>query len=401
MHSRDIQDIARWLTREGVSGLSETDLLARFVSRCEEAGLKLSRAMFLIDTLHPVFEGRAYQWRDEWSDVRVVEYARTREGNAAETWRRTTFYALEQSGQHDLRINLRDTSAIGIERVQDFVNDGHTDYLAFVQPVYPDAVIGELEGIYSHWVTRDPSGFSEEQLKALRTLVPALALAMKSASLFRLVKTVAEVYLGRDPARRVLSGKIIRGVAEQITAVLWFSDLRNFTAISERHPASVVLPFLNDYTGIVLSAIHQNGGDVLKLMGDGVLAMFPADDPKAACAAALAAERQLREAERELTARRSAEGSPASVLTVALHFGDVHYGNVGSDERLDFTVIGPAVNELSRISGMCRAVDRTLLVSSDFRDAAPDPDRFVLAGRFALKGVAAAQLLYTLLDDTF
>jgi len=195
----------------------------------------------------------------------------------------------------------------------------------------------------------------------------------------------------------VLQGRIQRGVADRIEAALWFSDLRGFTAITDTAPPGEIIPLLNDYAEAVITAIHEAGGDVLKLIGDGTLAIFRADDPAEACRHALKAEARLRERLKALNERRHAEERPTSSVYLGLHIGEVFYGNIGSDERLDFTVVGPAVNETSRIASMCRSVDRPVLISSAFAAALPAHKRreLVSVGRFALRGVGRAQDLYT------
>jgi adenylate cyclase len=166
-----------------------------------------------------------------------------------------------------------------------------------------------------------------------------------------------KTYLGRDAGQRVLSGRIVRGIAERIDAVVWFSDLRGFTRITDTAPEQVI-PLLNDYSDVIVSAIHEHGGDVLKLIGDGTLAIFTAKERAHACGAALSAAFASREGVAELNRRRATDGKPITDMYLGLHVGEVFYGNVGSRERLDFTVIGPAVNEASRIAAMCRSVDQ-------------------------------------------
>ena len=178
--------------------------------------------------------------------------------------------------------------------------------------------------------------------------------------------------------------------------MLWFSDLRNYTRISDTAPPDQIIPLLNDYADAVVSAVHLHAGDVLKLIGDGVLAIFPAGERDRACAAALDAATMARQSVATLNARR-AEGLPITDLYLGLHIGEVFYGNIGSKERLDFTVVGPAVNEVSRIAAMCRSVDQPLLLSAAFAAAASDQrPRFVSIGRYALRGVGKPRELFTL-----
>jgi adenylate cyclase len=222
-------------------------------------------------------------------------------------------------------------------------------------------------------------------------------LAMKSASLSRIAGTLVETYLGRDAGRKVLAGSIRRGVADRIEAVLWFSDLRNYTRISDSAEPEQIIPLLNEYADAILSAIHDCGGDVLKLMGDGTLAIFTADDRAGACHAALTAADSARTAVTLVNQRRARENLPTTDMYLGLHIGEVFYGNIGSRERLDFTVVGPAVNEVSRIAGLCRSVDQPLLVSSAFASAIGEPKKLLVSvGRYALRGVSKPQDLYTL-----
>jgi adenylate cyclase len=206
-----------------------------------------------------------------------------------------------------------------------------------------------------------------------------------------------ETYLGRDAGQRVLSGRILRGVADKIEAVVWFSDLRGFTRITDTAPEQVI-PLLNDYSDVIVSAIHEHGGDVLKLIGDGTLAIFAAEDRSHACTAALSAAIAAREGINALNERRQADGKPATDMYLGLHVGEVFYGNIGSRERLDFTVIGPAVNEVSRIAAMCRSVDQPVLMSATFAVDAIKR-RLVSVGRYALRGVSHPQELFTLDPD--
>jgi len=264
--------------------------------------------------------------------------------------------------------------------------------------VATDATIGEMDCVYSGWSTRNPGGFSDECIAALRQLVPVLGLAIKSAALTNVAHTLVETYLGHDAGRRVLAGRTQRGVADRIEAALWFSDLRGYTTITDTAPPGEIIPLLNDYAEAVITAIHEAGGDVLKLIGDGTLALFRADDPAEACRHALLAEEILRARIKELNEKRRAEERPITSVYIGLHVGAVFYGNIGSVDRLDFTVVGPAVNETSRIASMCRSVDRPVLVSSAFAASLSARERagLVSVGRFALRGVGRAQELFTL-----
>ncbi len=397
MTEAEIAKLASWLAKAGLEGRTETALVEGFCSRAVAGGLPLARAMILVDTLHPIHEGRAFRWEKEKPEATLTEYGRTAEGEAAERWRTSPLYRLLNSGELLLRLRVTAAAEVEFPSFAEFREAKFTDYVAIINRFAEDGVIGEMDCVYSYWTTDHAEGFSDDEIGALKRLTPFLGLAIKAASLARIAETLVETYLGRDAGRRVLRGRIERGVADRIKTVLWFSDLRNYTRISESSPPEEIIPLLNDYAEAVVSSIHQNSGDVLKLIGDGVLAIFPADERSRACAGALDAARAAQDAVAALNARRLEKGLPATEMYLGLHIGEVFYGNIGSKERLDFTVVGPAVNEVSRIAAMCRSVDQPILMSSDFASSVADERRaFASVGRFALRGVGKPQELFTL-----
>jgi adenylate cyclase len=399
MNAAALNAISAWVTEAGLIGRSERELMAGFCRRLAAAGVPLARSLVILDTLHPIYEGRALLWRsDRPEEAEVREYGRTNEGEAAENWRRSVFFHLLQSGEKMLRRRLAAGDPVDFLGFKEARDEGITDYLALIHRFAEEGVIGEMDCVYSSWATDAAGGFDEAHIGAVQRLTPFLNLAVKAAALARMAGTLAETYLGRDAGRKVMSGHIVRGVAEKIGAVLWQSDLRSYTHISESVAPEEIVPFLNDYADAVISAIHGHGGDVLKLIGDGTLAIFAGDDHEEACRAALAAAARLRKDAAKLTRTRSEAGLPVTQVYLALHIGDVFYGNVGSKDRLDFTVIGPAVNEVSRILAMSRSVEQDVLLSSAFA-AALGPelrDRLVSVGRYALRGVERPQELFTL-----
>ncbi len=399
MNEEQLAAVAAFTVRAGIAGKDEATLLRLFCERVVEAGLPLSRALVIIDTLHPVHEGRVFQWRSEVSgESEIREYGRTSGDNeAAANWRRSPFFHMLEQGLSSLHRRLGPETDEEFAALRNHRAEGRTGWLALIDRFRPGAAIGEMDCIYSAWGTDRPGGFADGDVQALERLVPALGLAAKSASLARIAETLVETYLGRDAGRRVLSGKIERGVADRIEAVLWFSDLRGFTAIAGACQPDQVLPLLNDYADAVISAVHEEGGDVLKLIGDGTLAIFARATCADPCRSALAAERSLRRRVASVNARRAEAGLPVTQVYLGLHVGEVYYGNIGSHERLDFTVVGPAVNEASRIAALCRSAERDVLVSAAFRDAADAPDQHCLVsvGRYALRGVQRPQELFT------
>ena len=390
-------DLMNWLVSQGLTGLPENDLIRGFCERCCAAGMDLSRSLVFIDTLHPIFEGRGFRWNDsETNEADSFEYGPT--GDNDDGWRRSVFYHMLEGGHDELRLDLADPSALRFSRVPELIENGHRHMLGFVHRFGESGALGQMDCFYSYWTTRRDGGFNDRELDALRDLVPVLGLVVKSAQQVDIVRTLGRVYLGRDASERVLHGKISRGVTEQINAVLWFSDLRGSTSITESIPPDEIIPFLNDYAQAAIDAVHDSGGDVLKLIGDGVLAMFTSEQLGHAKRAALRAEHRFRLNMIGLNATRGAEGRAVTSAYVGLHVGEVFYGNIGHDDRLDFTVVGPAVNEVSRIASMCRSVDRELLVSEAFREGLDAAGRryLVSTGRFALRGIGRAQDLYTL-----
>jgi adenylate cyclase len=397
MDDRKFQELATWITEAGLAGGSETELLAGFSERAVAAGLPLGTVIVVLDTLHPTHEGHGIRWRRNQADTDFMEYGRTDRGEMAENWRRSTFYRLYASGETYLRERMTDEVVARYWNLESDRDAGMTEFLAVLTRFGPAGTIGDMDCLYSGWFTDLDRGFDDAEIAAIKRLVPFLAGAIKSVSLGRVVRNLAATYLGRDAGELVLSGRIERGVADRIEAVLWFSDLSGYTRITDSAAPEEIIPLLNDYAEVVVSAIRDQGGDVLKLIGDGVLAIFTADDSTKACAAAIGAVLAAEQGIAALNQRRAAEHLPTTRMYVGLHIGEVFFGNIGSPDRLDFTVVGPAVNEASRIAAMCRSVDQKMLVSAPFaavlRDAGP---RLVSVGRYALRGVKQPQELFTL-----
>src|SRR5919109_3064551 len=305
MDNAQFADLVSWITEAGLAGQSETAILAGFCEREIALGVPLARALVLIDTLHPIYEGRAFRWTREKKETTLSEYGRT--DHDLERWQRSPFYRLEESGESLLRRRLTAAAEPEFSIFADLRADGMTDYVAMANRFAGDETIGDMDCVYSSWATDAARGFHDTEIADLCRLAPFLALAVKSASLARIAATLVETYLGRDPGRRVLQGRIARGVAERIEAVLWFSDLRGYTRISDMASPEDIIPLLNHYADAVISAIHAEGGDVLKLMGDGVLAIFTAEDRGRACDAALTAALAARRGVAAVNQHRAAE----------------------------------------------------------------------------------------------
>ena len=231
--------------------------------------------------------------------------------------------------------------------------------------------IGDTRGVATSFATCEPGGFVERDFTLIDATLPAFALAFKASIAIDTAHTLVTTYLGRDAAARILRGEIDRGQVKAVPTVLWFSDLAGFTRIADTLPRDQLLDLFNAYADCLVGVIHDHGGEVLKFMGDGILGVFSgalAD----ACRRALDAAEAARAALARLNQARSAAGLAVTGFTLALHEGEVLSGNVGSQERLDFTVVGPAVNELSRIQAMSRSLDQPILVSASFAAACGD-----------------------------
>jgi adenylate cyclase len=220
MNESQLSELATWITKAGLIGRAETAMLAGFCERAVASGLPIGGAVVVIDTLHPLHEGHAMRWYRDEPEATRVEYGRTNEGEAAENYRRSPMYRLVQSGEPFLRRRLGAEAAAEFPMLDASLKRGMTDYLAILNRFAAEGVVGEMDCVYSGWESDRPEGFEESDIAALRRLSPFLALAMKCATLGRIAQALAETYLGRDAGRLVLSGRILRGIAERIETVL-------------------------------------------------------------------------------------------------------------------------------------------------------------------------------------
>lgn len=400
MHDTPIERLSAALSRmtfDGADGRRLVDAACRLL---QDAGLPLDRVVIGMDTLHPVMSGSVYEWRPTTEEVRRADYGRAVTKDDDIRWQRSPFFTLWEGRDDWLRVDLRtvDRANPPYSIIPELLADGLTDYIAAICRFDPLHMVGRVDGVYSSWATRDPGGFSDRQIDLVGRALPVIALAMRATVLQLVAETVATTYLGQDAARRVLDGTIERGAAQEIDAVLWLSDLSGFTRIVDAVEPDQVMPMLNAYAEVAVAAIEASGGQVLKFLGDGVLAVYQGGKAAAQTSAALDAARNALSAARRLSEERRAQGLPATDLYVALHQGRVHYGNFGGPERLDFTVIGRAVNEVSRLLVLCKQLEQSLALSASFADRLDDRARLVSLGRYMLRGIGRPQELYTLAD---
>ena len=401
MNADQILEIAEAVAADSLAGMSESQLLDRFCTRLVEAGVPSHRSMIGVDTLHPMVDGRTFEWRDDLEAIEARDYARGDQSISPEDWTRSPFHTMWEAKEPALRRRLGHGYRQGEFPILDTLQrGGATDYLALLCFLGDAAQVGEIDCIYSSWTTRHPGGYSDAQAAALERLLPCLAAAIHNACIAYTSDTLMHTYLGKDAGDRVLRGHIERGAAETIRAVIWYSDLRGFTRIADTAPPDQTLALLNDYADCVVTAVQAQGGQVLKFIGDGILAIFDLAGDGDGCTHALDAAQVALDEITALNDRRETGGLPITGLYLSLHVGEVLYGNIGSRDRLDFTVVGPAVNEAARICAMCRGLERDVIVSAAFAETSgPSRDRLVSLGRYALRGVSRPQELFTLDPD--
>ena len=397
MGGRAQTEIGEWIVRAALAGTNEMDMLAGVCERLNDAGASLLRASIATNLLDPTFNGRSLRWMRDRGTIEEP-FLRVEDPLANDEWTRSPFFALVESGQPTLRRRLDSTYRRGeFPLLDQFQDQGATDYVAFAIRIDQGVQLGVGEGMASSWTTDTSRGFSAVHVDLLTEIMPTLTLGFTLWANHKSARALITTYLGSDAAERVLAGNIVRGRAEPIRAVVWLSDLVGFTKISDRTGPAEMLALLNDYAEVQVEAIEANGGHVLKFMGDGLLAIFPDDDTGRACGRALDAALDQRQRIVALNERRAASGLAVTDTHLALHVGELLYGNLGSPRRLDFTVLGPAVNEAARIEAMCASLDQVIVVSRAFADAAGESRyRLVSLGRYAMKGIARPQELFTL-----
>ncbi|MBL9100476.1 MAG: adenylate/guanylate cyclase domain-containing protein [Myxococcales bacterium] len=392
---RLVLEISRAITERSLAGATDLELVGWVCERVVAAGVPLCRMLIGVDTLHPLVGGRVFTWR-RGEGVSLSEYALEDSQPEAEPWVNSPFFLLlSGAGESPYRHRMAG-GPYPYPILAELAEVGVTDYIACVHRLGEAVRMGQFDCVYSSWGTDAADGFTEEAVALIDAIGPFVAAALVTETTRQIARTLVATYLGADAGERVLRGAIARGVAEPIRAVVWLSDLRGFTRMVDELGAAVVLPLLNDYADPQVAAIHAHGGTVLKFMGDGLLAIFPVGEGAAeAGRRALAAATAALAAIAEVSARRAAAGLPVTGAYLALHVGEVFYGNIGGKERLDFTVIGAAVNEAARMSSLCGALGQDILVSEAFAAATPELRRCLVAlGRHTLRGVAQAQALF-------
>jgi adenylate cyclase len=391
---REVDAIKAWIVRQGLASDDLPGLLGGFCERIVALGVPLWRGHMSLATLHPMYEAIGYTWRRGQG----MTHDQYHHGlSSGEVWQRSPLRFLVENRVPRLRHRLERGEGIDAFPVlADLRGEGGTDWFARLIAFGDHAQRAGLPGMVTSWTSDRAGGFDDAGIAQIDGLLATLALAVYRLALLQVAVDLLDAYVGPEPGRRILSGQVRQGTAQQLSAAIVIADLRGFTAVADRTPAERLVAGLNEHLGAVVEAVEQHGGQVLKFLGDGLLAVFSLEEraAEAACADALAAAQAALAANATINGRREAAGEPLLALDVALHLGEVMYGNVGSARRLDFTVIGPAVNEASRIEALCEPLGCHVLMSAAFARACPQALRSL--GQHSLRGIASAQELFTL-----
>ncbi len=385
MPDPDIRAIADWLIDGARSAPLPQDVLSQLSGRLVACGIPLWRVAVFVNTLHPQIIGRRFIWRPGAE----VEISEGRFGLFDTPEFRDNPVARVYATKNAIRRRLADPGcAMDFPILQELRAEGLTDYLAL--PLF--FTDGSVQLVTC--TTRQPGGFTDGQIAGIEAIMTPLARVAEIRVLRRTASTLLDTYVGHDAGERILAGHIRRGDIEEIHAAIWLSDMRGFTALADRQPPRVLIDLLNRYFDCQVPVILDHGAEVLKFMGDGLLAIFTiAGDEAEVCKRALAAARQAQTNIAEL----SRAAVPGLRFGLALHIGDVLYGNIGSGNRLDFTCIGPAVNFAARIEKLAGELGRGILASGEF--AQHCPGEFTALGEFSLPGFTAAQRVFGLEDE--
>ncbi len=399
-----INEIANWLIDQALGKVDLQVMSEQFYNRVFAAGIPISRGHISFDTLHPLFAAVSMEWKP--GKGIETNYRPHISHKTTDAWKNSPFYVLIEKDLSFLRRHL-----VGEEAVLDFPvlknlkKQGGTDYLAFMIPFGDTRADG---GIVGSWMTNRPGGFSDREISCLLRVQKRLGVACKIGIREQISENIATTYLGRSAGNMVLKGNIKRGDGEDIFAVIWFCDLRNSVKLANTLPRGEFLTLLNGFLECMAGAVLDNGGEVLRFVGDAALAIFPIEgtaegnclssgvhcQAPEACEKALQAAQSAAKRIAKLNRQRKKNGDVALDYGIGLHIGDVMYGNIGSPERLEFTVIGPAANMAARIESQCKRQNKKLLISSDF--AKIYLGKLHSTGLHDLAGIEGKQELFTL-----
>jgi adenylate cyclase len=390
MNVTDLQKLTDWLIDGARSAPSPPRMMAETCERLVAAGLPLWRVGVFVRTLHPDIIGRNFIWRP---GAEVAVGSANYEALDSPEYRNSPLAVVFNEGR-EVRALLDGPDSKRFPLFDDLRTEGVTDYIAL--PILH--IDGSVH--VSSWTTKQAGGFTDEQLNALRSLIPPLARVIEITRLRFTASTLLDTYVGNRAGERIMGGQIRRGHTDTMHAAIWLSDLRGFTALSDRLPAETVVDILNLYFDCQVSAIRAHGGEVLKFMGDGLLAVFPIDeyvgDIQKVCAQVLEAARESRSSV-EVMQYPIGETIERFRFGLALHVGKILYGNIGGGNRLDFTCIGPAVNLAARLEKIAGRLHRTVVASAAFAQICAGG--WSDLGEFPIAGFSKAERVYGLADE--
>jgi adenylate cyclase len=391
MNAPDLQKITDWLIDGARSTSSPTQMMAETCERLVRAGMPLWRVGVFVRMLHPDIFGRSFVWRQGTEVVMAAANFDVVDSDEYRSSPLSVLYSTEKEVRRRLSGNAASDNS---PFLADMREEGVTDYIAL--PLrFTDGSIHSAS-----WTTKQPGGFTEDHIESLRKVVPPLARVIEIINLSRKASILLDTYVGNRAGERILGGQIRRGHTETMHAAIWLSDLRGYTALSDRLPAETVVDILNQYFDCQVSAIKTHGGEVLKFMGDGLLAVFPIAEAdgniQQVCARALEAARESR-ASVDALHYPIADTVERFRFGVALHVGKILYGNIGGGNRLDFTCIGPAVNLAARLEKIAGRLHRTVVASAAFAHACAGA--WSDLGEFPIAGFSKAERVYGLADE--
>jgi adenylate cyclase len=379
--------VVEWMMRDGRHSTHMREFGDEMCRRIVAARIPLWRAFCSVGTLHPQVYGSAYVWRRDTPGA--VRFTATHSFENDQEYASSPIAEVKRS-RRMIRRRLQDPDCpIDYPILSQFKVEGGTDYAAM--PMICSS--GEVNSIT--WLTDRAGGFSDDEIAGLSAVAEALAIIVELQATRRIARHLMDTYVGHRTGERVLAGKITRGSGEAIRAVVWLCDLRGFTALTDSLPRERVIAMLNDYFEAMVEAVSAEGGEPLKFMGDGMLAIFELaanEDPADRCCAALKAARIATEKIAARNIQRHAACEPEIRFGLALHLGEVSYGNIGAPTRLDFTVIGPAVNHAARLEKVGAELGRPVVTSASF--AAASKEALESIGRHALRGVSEPQEVF-------
>jgi len=381
--------IDRWILGEGPHIDSEVEFFDELCWRLLGDGVPLWRATLYMGTLHPLIRGVGARWLRE---LRVIEEFRILHGNeATDEYLQSPIRATIERGTPFRRRLAEETPEYPL--LSKLRKAGATDYFALAL----NRTFRRFPVVT--WTTDRPGGFSDADVAALEDINPALAAIVDARSVRRISANLLDTYLGPQAGRRILAGQIRRAEGERLRAVIMMTDLRGFTALSDQLPGDEVIELLDDYFDAVATPIEERRGEILKFIGDGMLAIFPAEDDDDFSLSSVHALEAATEGLARLDAvnqMRRGVGRTELRIGIGLHLGEVIYGNVGSASRLDFTVIGPAVNLASRIEDLTKRLGRPMLFSSAFARICPRP--LVSLGLQPVRGLSKPEEVFGLAE---